>query len=299
MLEHLDVSLLPHQSATGWDAFSLDYRAEMPVAAIINPAILLDYRRIFHLLWRLKRAEHLLSGVFTKQTAAARMLGSVDPLLHSSCCLRNELMHLVTNLQYYLKFEVVECSWDKFSTQLDEATDLDGLIAAHTAFVSSVVSKALLEPSMSDIFETLKSIFETIERFAMTQDELSALVSRRHHAAHRQMVQIEARSEMGRWGLSGAAAIDAALPPAERRGFEYEVAEHAEQYRLHLDRLFAKLASEPSLDLAFLSFRLDFNLYYEAQRDEDAAFRIAEEVAATDMAASHTPAAVRSAVGRA
>ena len=53
------------------------------------------------------------------------------------------------------------------------------------------------------------------------------------------------------------------------------------------------------INLAFLSFRLDFNLYYESQRDEDAAFRIAEEVAATDMAASHTPAAVRSAVGRA
>ena len=42
--------------------------------------------------------------------------------------LRNEMSHLVANLQSYLMYEVVEHAWDTFAARAEAATDLDGLI---------------------------------------------------------------------------------------------------------------------------------------------------------------------------
>jgi hypothetical protein len=42
--------------------------------------------------------------------------------------LRNEMAHLVTSLQAYIMFEVVEAAWTGFMEALRTTQDLDGLI---------------------------------------------------------------------------------------------------------------------------------------------------------------------------
>ena len=44
--------------------------------------------------------------------------------------LRNEMAHLVTSLQAYIMFEVVEAAWNAFMERLQTTRDLDRLIRA-------------------------------------------------------------------------------------------------------------------------------------------------------------------------
>ncbi|CAN0085510.1 unnamed protein product, partial [Heterosigma akashiwo] len=52
----------------GGQVFSLDYAIDGPACAVVHPKALVRYRRAFHLLWRVKRAEWALSGGWRDQT---------------------------------------------------------------------------------------------------------------------------------------------------------------------------------------------------------------------------------------
>ena len=114
LLRHLDVSLNKGPKATGWDAFALDYRVGAPCDTIFSTSALASYRRLFTFLWQLKRVEHSLTAVWRKHCTASRLLSTLhrDPTRHGCYVLRNEMVHLIYNLQYYLMFEVNECASD-------------------------------------------------------------------------------------------------------------------------------------------------------------------------------------------
>jgi hypothetical protein len=114
LLRHLDVSLNKGPKATGWDAFALDYRVGAPCDTIFSTSALASYRRLFTFLWQLKRVEHSLTAVWRKHCTASRLLSTLhrDPTIHGCYVLRNEMVHLIYNLQYYLMFEVIEMASD-------------------------------------------------------------------------------------------------------------------------------------------------------------------------------------------
>ena len=43
------------------------------------------------------------------------------------------------------RFQVLECSWDELWNQVQQAQDLDHIIAAHEAFLGTVISRCLLD----------------------------------------------------------------------------------------------------------------------------------------------------------
>ncbi len=44
---------------------------------------------------------------------------------YSCYTLRNEMLHFISNLQYYMMFQVLECSWDELHKRMKAASDLD------------------------------------------------------------------------------------------------------------------------------------------------------------------------------
>jgi len=256
--------------ATGWEAFSLDYRADPPVSAVLSAAAVGEYRRVFTLLWRLKRVELSLSAVWRRHTTAARLVRALssDALLHRCHLLRHEMVHFVFNLQYYLMFEVIQCSWEELVAALAAASDLDGLIGAHSAFLSAVVQKAMLGPENAPLLEALDALFETILRFAKSQELLYIHLLEQRAAAKQMAAAAAANTAAGGWGAAGAAEAEALLaegdaPPLQPHFYE-QLRVHAAQYRQQFAAFFAQVTRHASLDLTFLSFRLDFNAYYES-----------------------------------
>eukprot|EP00908_Phaeocystis_cordata_P018531 Transcript_29992.p1 GENE.Transcript_29992~~Transcript_29992.p1 ORF type:complete len:577 (+),score=304.80 Transcript_29992:1475-3205(+) len=268
LLTHLEVSLPKDPSSSGWESFSLDYHVEPPVAELINADAMARYRKMFTFLWKLKRVEHALTSTWRKHGTAAHVLRLLrgDKSMHGCHLLRNEMIHFVYNLQYYLMFEVLECSWQTLLEELDAASDFDGLLRAHRAFLEAVVQKALLGPDEESIYIALKGVFEAVLQFAKAQDVLYLRLLEQQAAARQHASAVEANLRAGRWGDTGlAAAPGDAPPPSLDPLFRQQLERHAATYRRQFAEFFRQVSQHASLDLAFLSFRLDFNLFYEAE----------------------------------
>ena len=69
------------------------------------------------------------------------------PIFHQCHALGSEMVHFVQQVQYYINFEVLECSWDELLTKVQSASDLDDVIAAHQVFIDTIVTRCLLDNS--------------------------------------------------------------------------------------------------------------------------------------------------------
>ena len=90
---------------------------------LLGPQVMESYLRIFNFLWKLKRVEYSLTSTWRRHMTTSRMTAS-RPLtsglelsdlrkdFHKGHLLRNEMIHFVYNLQYYMMFEVAETSWE-------------------------------------------------------------------------------------------------------------------------------------------------------------------------------------------
>jgi len=228
---------------------------------------MMQYRQVFTFLWRLKRVEHSLTAVWRKHGTAARLMHSLhgDALMHRCHCLRNEMIHFVYNLQYYLMFEVLECSWEELMRQISTATQLDTVIGAHRTFLQAVVEKALLSAENAALYSSLKGLFETILHFSKAQDLLYICLLEHKAMARQHAAAAAANTAQGRWGCSGDVAASQSLQPSMPQlqpHFRGQLLEYASEYKRKFAELFWQVNRHESLDLAFLSFRLDFNLHY-------------------------------------
>ena len=272
VLGRLRVKLLPHGGGeTGWDVFCLEYVVTPPLTTVLTDDAMQRYLRVFSFLWRLKRVEHALSGTWggMKPNAPAGggallmaalggrstrgMSASADessgvaqmvvPLLRRCHTLRAEMAHFVTNLQYYTMFEVLEHSWQEFTTAMAAATDLDGVIAAHEAYLEAVIARALLGDRSSLVAQHLGALFDLMLRFASLADRL-------FDVARDVAAPPGTSSSSGAAGQQQLAEVGAQLDAL------------AGEYAQLLEGFLNLLPVQRHVDLRSLLFRLDFSTYY-------------------------------------
>ena len=221
---------------------------------------------------------------------------------------------------------MLECSWDALQAALDGAADLDEVIAAHDDFLQALVSKSLVARSHAPLFGAralstrlpsarrpltaasftpplrsgaLSQIFEAILSFCKAQDELYLALLEHKAAARQHAAAVQEQTAAGRWGCEGSldaagrlgSGASSAPPPTVSPTFRRALAASASQYRQRFVAFFRQLTAHEALELAFLSFRLDFNGYYAVyERDEADAAATAEAAAlAADVAAMAAP----------
>jgi gamma-tubulin complex component 3 len=282
ILDRLRVRMMAHVGGDeqGWDVFSLEYTVTPPLTTVFNEAAMGKYLRVFNFLWRLKRVEHSLCATWQTMkpnvTAALQRDGVVGSAgraladeLRRCHTLRGEMHHFISNLQYYVMFEVLEGSWEVFRVEMDEAKDLDSLITAHDRYLDTILQKGLLGPKSQLLTHTLSTLFEVILRFRGFADRLYEVA--RDAAMRRQLAQlrVEQRAEESKWG---------SLPGEDAAGGDGLLSdEFVEEMRLQLDAVSADYAKmldgflnllplQTHVDLKFLLFRLDFSEYYSAQK---------------------------------
>lgn len=69
----------------------------------------------------------------------------MGPILQQAHLLTSEMVHFIHQMQYYILFEVLECSWDVLIKQVQQAEALDDIISAHQNFLLAVKAGALLD----------------------------------------------------------------------------------------------------------------------------------------------------------
>jgi gamma-tubulin complex component 3 len=166
----LDARVLEYSPGEiGWDCFALEYKIEAPLNAVLDGKAMVEYDRLFHHLWRLKRVESALSQGWMRVTSNSRrfeniqgksslpwwiavlMVEALRRPWHDSRQLQAQMVHFLRQLQAFCQLEVIECSWQALMDFTDKREgDLDALIAAHRMYLDRVVRKVLLLGSKRD-----------------------------------------------------------------------------------------------------------------------------------------------------
>ncbi|KAJ0009613.1 hypothetical protein NQD34_001315 [Periophthalmus magnuspinnatus] len=273
ILKRLDVRLLEVSPGdTGWDVFSLDYHVDGPIATVFTRECMGHYLRVFNFLWRAKRMEYTLTDIWKGHMCNAKLLKTMPELsgvLHQCHILASEMIHFIHQMQYYITFEVLECSWDELWNKVQRAQDLDHIISAHEAFLDAVISRCLLDNNSRALLHQLRSIFDQIIEFQNAQDTLyrSALeeLSLRLQYEERK----KKREEEGEWGVT----VEQEAEEHRRiQDFQKTIPKMCSQLRIltHfyqsiVQQFLVLLMTSTDESLRFLSFRLDFNEHYRAR----------------------------------
>ena len=272
LAECLDVVLLEASPGeTGWDVFSLDCVVGAPLTTVLTPDARSKYLQLFSFLWQLKRVDADLSATWRRHAnsvSALRALPELDVVVRKCHILRNEMVHFVFNLQYYIMFEI-EGAWSALQEDLAAPElDMDGIISAHDVYIDRILERVLLDGHAEELLRIITELFGLISKFRATQDVFydSAMeeVSRRAAAEARAYERVLA----GEWGATDADP-DAA-PPA--RYYQLTPAARAQlgafnvKYDTLIESLLVTLDTQPESALRNLSFRLDFNKHFARKR---------------------------------
>ncbi|KAL8215285.1 hypothetical protein R6Q57_004734 [Mikania cordata] len=278
ILERLRVKMMPHNKGDrGWDVFSLDYDARIPLNTVFTESIMAMYLKIFNFLWKLRRVEHALIGAwkkmkpnlitshfFTKlpKTVKFRLI------LTSRRCqvLWNEMSHFLTNLQYYIMFEVLEVSWANFSNEMEAAKDLDDLLAAHDKYLDSIVEKSLLGERSQALYKSLFLLFDLILRFRSHADRLYEGIYEFQARTMEDKTELPAHSrskseDVDSWLSEGRKAITQRADEF-LRNMGQDIDAVSKEYSSLFKGFISQLPVQQHIDLKFLMFRLDFSEFY-------------------------------------
>ncbi|XP_056443702.1 gamma-tubulin complex component 3 [Gadus macrocephalus] len=273
ILKRLDVRLLEvSPGSTGWDVFSLDYHVDGPIATVFTRECMSRYLRAFNFLWRAKRMEYTLTDIWKGQMCNAKLLKTMPELsgvLHQCHILASEMVHFIHQMQYYITFEVLECSWDELWNKVQQAQDLDHIITAHEVFLDTIISRCLLDSNSRSLLNQLRAIFNQIIEFQSAQDSLyrSALEELRLRLQYDE--QKKTRETQGEWGVTAEQEAEEANRVRE---FQDTIPKMRSQlhilthyYQGIVQQFLVLLMTSPDQSLRFLSFRLDFNEHYRAR----------------------------------
>lgn len=274
ILKRLDVRLLEVSPGdTGWDVFSLDYHVDGPIRTVFTPECMIMYLRVFNFLWRAKRMEYILAVIWKNQMSNARCtkpIPELSSILHQCQILGCEMEHFIQQVQYYINFEVLECSWDELLHKVQEAGDLDHIIAAHQVFLDTILCRCLLDEKSRDILTQLRTIFDLIIQFETAQDNFYQAVNeeldtRQHFEQTRQK-----RTELGEWAVTEVEeheererrlAFLRSIIPSTRA----QMTVLTQSYQDMVQRFLVMVTCHQDVSLRFLSFRLDFNQHYKVK----------------------------------
>lgn len=273
ILKRLDVRLLEVSPGdTGWDVFSLDYHVDGPIATVFTRECMGHYLRVFNFLWRAKRMEYTLTDIWKGQMCNAKLLKTMPELsgvLHQCHILASEMVHFIHQMQYYITFEVLECSWDELWNKVQQAQDLDHIIAAHEVFLDTIISRCLLDNNSRSLLNQLRAIFDQIIEFQSAQDSLYRAALEELSLRLQFEEKKKQRQDEGQWGLTGE---QDAQENQRILLFQETIPKMRSQLRIltHfyqsiVQQFLVLLMTSPDESLRFLSFRLDFNEHYRAR----------------------------------
>ncbi|KAJ5594827.1 uncharacterized protein N7459_001035 [Penicillium hispanicum] len=225
VLRRLDARMLElSHGEIGWDCFTLEYKIDAPVDVVITPWGSTQYLKVFNFLWRVKRVEFALNSTWRRcMTGARGVLKNIDeeldPDWKRARCVIAEMIHFVCQLQYYILFEVIECSWDQLQAAVSKpGCTLDDLIEAHTKYLNSITHKGLLGSTSTSRYGAststsakqpeesfLSQLHQILKAMLAYKDAVDGLYSFCVAEFTRQQelnAKIETRTAQGRWGVT-------------------------------------------------------------------------------------------------
>ncbi|KAK7734950.1 hypothetical protein SLS53_007727 [Cytospora paraplurivora] len=166
------------ESLEALDFLRLHYQPPRPLTAIMTPAVLLKYDKIFKLMLRVLRVQSVVDQLF--RDVSPRLTGGADPG-NTSLRFRIEAHHFISNVARYFVDTGIERPWRRFGAWLgkveqglgdndpsDAPTTVspDRLGEQHERTLDEIMLALLLRKRQQPVLKLLEEIFTVILRFA-------------------------------------------------------------------------------------------------------------------------------------
>jgi gamma-tubulin complex component 4 len=152
-------------SLDGWDSMCMDYSVSWPLGLILTPDVLSKYHSMFQFLWRLRRVHVELDEVWSVLRRLAMRSPDHSAFSNSSQVwhLRNQIVHLICNLQIYVQVDVVETQYNALRKQIASAENFLDLEKALSSFLHTLITQSFLD--ISSITSMLDGIIKLCFKF--------------------------------------------------------------------------------------------------------------------------------------
>ncbi|XP_034942749.1 gamma-tubulin complex component 4 isoform X2 [Chelonus insularis] len=121
----------------GWGLIILQYRVVWPLQLLFSPKTLNDYNNIFRFLLRVKKTQINLWNLWSEHTRSKDIDISVLQL-------RNHLIFILDNLQYYLQVDVLESQYTIMENRVKNTENFEDVQIAHSTFLANILSQTFL-----------------------------------------------------------------------------------------------------------------------------------------------------------
>ncbi|CUG92294.1 gamma tubulin complex subunit, putative [Bodo saltans] len=193
----------------GWDCFSLSLPLHAPLNNVLDAQSQRVYRKLFKMLFSVKRAEVLLKLSWRQSVVLDRMLArfhvksyipsgdkGAPASVHSSAPIPDaeltiwrkvagdahllglQFNHFVTNLWSYFVSEVSTTAWEKLHRAVLSCGTFDELRQVHGAFLEHLTMHLLLHRECGDVRENILQILAQVRELCAAQQLLTNFLER-------------------------------------------------------------------------------------------------------------------------
>lgn len=192
VLDRIDIQLVDaNPGDTGWEVFTLTYKIDMPLNAIIDHHAMEKYQLAFQMFWKLKRVEWNLSSNWKLMTTFMHKKKKEDnvksnesesnesesnrklqDILHRCCLHRARMVHIIQNLCAFIMFEVIESSWITLNNAITNAKCLDDIIRYHNQYLDDILVRSLLWNDVHHMNIKIINLLAIILKFCYLEETL-------------------------------------------------------------------------------------------------------------------------------
>ena len=198
------------------------------------------------------------------------MQKELNPTTYRLHLYTSEMMHFIHQIEYYILFEVVECSWTKMLEKVQKATALDNILEAHNEFLHNVKIGAFLEDN-GLIHGRLEAVFNAAMKLESWQDRFYEICFNELDARNIMEKQVKQSMADGTYGATTESRLER---DQNRKIFELALSESKKtlekigtDYEYAVRQFLLLLATHNDHDMLLFGIRLDFNEYYK-NRDQ-------------------------------
>ncbi|OIR58797.1 MAG: gamma-tubulin complex component 3 [Amphiamblys sp. WSBS2006] len=182
----LDVCLL-EGGVCGWDGMCLQYQLSFPLDVIITARAAQKYQKIFLFLWKIKKAEFVISRT---QRALKRSTGHA-----AGRFLVFELSRIIRSLSTYA-FSVLQDEWTGFSECIgQEGCTIGTLVQKHNKYLNTLLTKVVFEDELHGQAMAILDLAEEAERSLGNADQIAQCSSVLSRTVYGLLCMVELRRE--------------------------------------------------------------------------------------------------------
>lgn len=280
----------PIDGDKGWDIFTLQYTVHGPLATILEPNMA-KYQELFKPLFKAKHVEFVLNNVWKEQMLNSKTLRNLkktlNPITYRLHLYTSEMIHFVNQvilvnfllknllkflipfqMQYYILFEVIECSWTNFIKRVKNAKALDDILSAHEDFLNEVRVGAFLDnETKTTLYLHLDIVYDSIMKLEEWQKTFYEIVYKEAEARQKFEQCIINSEKTGTFGVTTERRLER---DEEQKIFEHNISTNKKSldgigltYEKYVNDFLYMLTSSNDQHLQLFGTRLDFNEFYK------------------------------------